>query len=305
MKIYLRGTFLLDLRDDASIEFCPFDSLTSKDGCKLSYYIETGSFEVKRSIDGDQKWIEYLQDKDVLLAKNSQHDSVIASLKSFMILFIEHIKYFFGVEEIDEFLSTKETFEWSIDQTSWQTIPDRRETMWVGTGKMYSVDGTFTSWIPWLLENNIRPFFAFHHLHKALSEDDTRHKWINATIAAELAFKEFLSTLDPKTSALIINVPSPPLKKLYKDVLKEYTGFESPMANALEKGSATRNSLVHKTNFARPGLYDTNVYVAQVQVAIFHLYTCLYPDNDFFLGLLNDADSKLAQIIWEKRAFTS
>jgi hypothetical protein len=270
------------------------------DGCSLTYLSKNGSFEVKRDVDGDQDYLAYLEDKNALIVKSEIYESLINSLRGFMILILEHLKYFYGVEEIDESINMGETYEWSLDEIGWQMVPDRRETMWVGIGKEYTVGEDFMSWLPWLVKHNVIPFFAFRHLHKAFSEQDTRHKWINATIAAELAFKEFLSKFDERTSSLIINVPSPPLKKLYKEVLMEFTGFESPMANQLQKGAERRNSLVHRANYPSPGRQETNLYVAQVQIAIFHLYICLYPGNELFQWLLKKANAQLKHVISQK-----
>jgi hypothetical protein len=57
---------------------------------------------------------------------------------------------------------------------------------------------------------------AFRHLHRAENErDDPRHAWIDATIAAELAIKEFFILYKPELAPFVLEVPSPPLSKLY------------------------------------------------------------------------------------------
>ena len=147
--------------------------------------------------------------------------------------------------------------------------------------------------MPVLIEKNIQPFFAFSYLHKALNEKNSRLMWINATISAELAFKEFLSIIDPRSSSLITYAPSPPLGRLYKEVLQDYIGQKSPVCKELSKGAEIRNALIHKNHQLAPEFEKAMVYIHQVQVAIFHLYTCLYPEDDFFKYLYESSLNKL------------
>jgi hypothetical protein len=172
--------------------------------------------------------------------------------------------------------------------------------VWRGVNPIYILDDNFLGWIPKLIERGIEPFFAFTHLHKAFLEQNCRHKWINATIAAELAFKEFLAQYDTRATSLITHIPSPPLNRLYRDVLKEYTGVESPMQAVLGNGATLRNHLIHKTTEPTPTIEKANIYIHQVQVAIFHLYSLLYKDDPFFTYLLKHAEGKLERTISRK-----
>jgi hypothetical protein len=132
------------------------------------------------------------------------------------------------------------------------------------------------------MDRGIKPFFAFNHLHKAFNEPNSRHQWINATICAELAFKEFLAVYDSKCASLITYAPSPPLPILYKQVLNEQTGEESPFAKELGDGATLRNSLIHKPKHPSPDKKKTDIYLHVVQSAILHLQYLLYKDIPVF-----------------------
>jgi len=140
-------------------------------------------------------------------------------------------------------------------------------------------------------------FTAFKFLYQAYADTNTKFKWINATVAAEQAFKEFISVFDDRTESIMLNVPSPPIEKLYNNVLQAYTGFSSSVYKELQKGAATRNALIHKHKTEAPPLKETNIYIHQVEVAIFELYTCLYPKDEYFTFLLNKVKQRLDHVV--------
>ncbi|HYK75666.1 MAG TPA: hypothetical protein VEV16_01685, partial [Daejeonella sp.] len=162
---------------------------------------------------------------------------------------------------------------------------------------IYVLDDNLLGWMPHLIHRKVKTFFGFTHLHKAFGERNTRHQWINATIAAELAFKEFLALYKPDTVPVMSFLPSPPLDRMYNNLLVEYSGSKSPMARYLSDGAKKRNELIHKPRQKSPGKHETNVYLHQIQVAILHLYTILYPNDPFFEYLLSYANSKLEREI--------
>lgn len=130
------------------------------------------------------------------------------------------------------------------------------------------------------LENSFEPFIALKHLHRAKSDDDPRFKWIDATIAAELAIKEFFVRKNPLLKAILLEVPSPPLRKLYKKLLIEYTGEESPLpAKFFDEASRIRNELVHRPQEVTVTIEEAEEYVAGVEKAIYHLLSMLYPED--------------------------
>lgn len=127
--------------------------------------------------------------------------------------------------------------------------------------------------------NETIPLFGMHHLHRAKKDDIARNKWIDATIAAELAVKEVLIRAEPSIETLLLEMPSPPLDKLYGSILKTYLGEPSPYVMHIKKGVEIRNKLVHKPSKIDIELQDAIDYVGNIERAIFHLLSLLYPDD--------------------------
>ncbi|HDR9188847.1 TPA: hypothetical protein QDB51_002926, partial [Burkholderia vietnamiensis] len=75
-----------------------------------------------------------------------------------------------------------------------------------------------------IVADGVTPLVGMRYLHRAKAEGDPRYRWVDATIAAELAIKEILQMARPETTVLFDNLPSPPLSKLYGEVLEAYLG---------------------------------------------------------------------------------
>ncbi len=101
-----------------------------------------------------------------------------------------------------------------------------------------------------------------------MEQENSRARWIDATIAAELAVKEFLARIEPKLALLLFELPSPPIGKLYGKLLKEYAGEESPLRKVLEAGADRRNKLIHRPGSPDPDETEATLYVQDVQTAI-------------------------------------
>ncbi|WP_020401798.1 hypothetical protein [Gracilimonas tropica] len=129
------------------------------------------------------------------------------------------------------------------------------------------------------LDNNIQPLAAMRHLHRAKSENTPHHKWIDATIAAELAIKEVLSKVNPSFETLLLEMPSPSLAKLYGKILKEQLGESSPYRKEIIKGVQIRNKLIHRHDSPDVDSQKALNYVKNIEKAIFHLLSLLYPNN--------------------------
>lgn len=130
------------------------------------------------------------------------------------------------------------------------------------------------------ITSGVFPLVAMRHLHRAKHESEPHHKWIDATIAAELAIKEVLSRANPNIAPILLDLPSPPFSKLYGSLLKAYLGQESPFRNKLIKGQEKRNILVHKPGAISIDQKDAEDYVRDVESAIFHLLSLLYPKDE-------------------------
>ena len=68
------------------------------------------------------------------------------------------------------------------------------------------------------------------------------------------------------------------------------------MYRQLQKGATRRNELVHRPATAAPDLKETNIYLHQIEVAIFELYTLLYPGNTFLAFALTGAEHRLRHV---------
>ena len=130
------------------------------------------------------------------------------------------------------------------------------------------------------LTSGVIPLVAMRHLHRAKIETQPHHKWIDATIAAELAVKEVLCRAHPAMETMLIEMPSPPFSKMYGPLLKHYLGEESPFRKKLITGQERRNALVHRPGALLIDTQEANDYVAVVEAAIFHLLSLLYRQDE-------------------------
>lgn len=145
------------------------------------------------------------------------------------------IKYHLGHEHIQENLLAFKSKKWGYSDEELHNIPSLL-TVIVSSGSRHPLDDDSFQLITESLDTNISPLLAMRHLHRAKHERSPHHQWIDATIAAELAIKEVLSRAIPELEVLLLNVPSPPLSKLYGEILKTYLGEESPYRKKSLKG---------------------------------------------------------------------
>ena len=188
------------------------------------------------------------------------------------------IKYCFNYPDLNDNLFSNKGIYWSIDKSKWKRIPEII-CVTIDEHLLLSLNKKTSNSIQNYIENDFEPFFALRHLHRAKNENNPRHKWIDATIAAELAIKEFLIRLKPDIETLLLELPSPPIHKLYGPILEYYTNEKSPKVNELAKGAETRNKLVHRPKDIHIDDEQANKYIHDVETAIYHLLTLLYPDD--------------------------
>ena len=142
------------------------------------------------------------------------------------------------------------------------------------------LDDTGTKRLQAYLDSNIEVLTSgLRHLHRARNEENPVFQWIDATIAAELAIKQCLIHLKPDLETLLLEVPSPPLTKLYGVVLQSVTGQRSSKLSALGKGIETRNKLIHRPTAQTIDEEEAMTYLDDVEIAIFELMTLMYPDD--------------------------
>ena len=269
------------------------------EGVWISISPNAYNFTLEQSLDIDDRQLDDLNNPDKYYEVGNYAYGLCENLFDKQKTVLKYLKYFYGIPELDEYFSFKGVPEWSQDGTNWKPIEMKHRAKWVPTSPIYHLPEPLIDWLPILIDRGIEPLFAFIHLSKAFNEKDTRHQWIHATIAAELAFKEFLSKYDKKLTSLILKVPSPPLKTLYGDVLFDQTGERSPYLSALHKGTETRNTLIHQPLDSSPEKYDTEVYLLTVQSAILHLQYLLNKEvavlEYFFKLSVDKLDKRLSE----------
>ncbi len=295
MKIYIKGTFV-PLGDVKITVRNPKQEIITYQENTVELSTETGEITALKSQEITDEEYAYVQDKDNRLPRNEQFEGYLANQYQSIRTLLSYIQVFDGVFKLDTELRMQSRYEWSDDRSSWYPVPDKRITTWLGANLQQTLADNFMDNIERLANDGIPVFLAFNHLYKAYDEINPRFKWINGTIAAEHAFKEFLSLLDPRTECLMLNIPSPPIEKLYKTVLHAYTAKESSMYRQLQKGAARRNELIHRPTTAAPDLIETNIYLHQIEVAIFELYTLLFPGNTFLTYALTGAQERLRHV---------
>jgi len=140
--------------------------------------------------------------------------------------------------------------QWSLDSGQWYPVPGKYEVhAWAyGLGNM---NESSAKHLQEVLSENEEALMATSYLHQARNAETERYQWIYATIAAELAIKEILGRIEPKLQVMLSTLPSPPLNKLYGDVLQSVAGVRSEGLNRLQTGAEIRNKLLHS-----PGSVD-------------------------------------------------
>ncbi len=178
--------------------------------------------------------------------------------------------------------------EWSTDGETWERVMLPGKAVQGTSMVPRRIDEASEAVIQGQLDANVRPLVAFSHLERAREERAPRHRWIDATIAAELGIKEFLGRKAQTIAPLLLEVPSPPLKKLYAEILEAYDGTRSPYYKELTKGSEVRNHLIHRPDEPDPDEQAAADYVNVVTAALYDLMRRLYPDDRTIAEIADD-----------------
>ena len=163
----------------------------------------------------------------------------------------------------DELISIS-YFEWSIADSQWSSVPyGLSVNLW--SSSLGNLNAITAKRLQELLFENEEALVATSYLHQARNSDNRRYQWIYATMAAELAVKEILVRIEPKLQVILEELPSPPLQKLYGDVLESVAGVRSISLSTLQKGAQKRNQLVHNPNSPTPTFDEVDEYIAFVE----------------------------------------
>ncbi len=203
----------------------------------------------KTNIDApSQEILDILSAADYKSLSSAQTDAlsqltapILESIKQVVGLMKQELPNF----EIQDELIGNCKNEWSVDGRTWNLVPFGLQ-IYISALGIGHLGRAKADHIQKLLSEDEAPLVATNHLHRAQAESGLRYKWIDATIAAELAIKEVLVRIEPKLEFILKELPAPPLQKLYGDVLKSITGEKAPDLKRIERGAKIRNDLVHR-----------------------------------------------------------
>jgi hypothetical protein len=285
MLIYIKGNFTIlgQIHSDSGQKFQLIVPVENKPAVVVEINPDNGSIDSFHEFEvSNEMWVvlqtdlcdgrTLTSDLQAELAKISE-EITKATRK---VLFL--LKYCFNQPDLKDNLFSVKGHSWSTDKSVWKQLPMILSSS-LNFNTFIQLNANTVKILQNYIDKNYEPFLALKHLHRAKTEDNPRYKWIDATIAAELAIKEFLirknSTLEP----LIMEVPSPPLDKLYGPILKFFIQEVSPKVKELTEGARIRNKLIHRTTDISIDIKTVNKYVQDVEIAIYHLLIRLYPDD--------------------------
>lgn len=177
--------------------------------------------------------------------------SIVKSMRQLVgLIKQEHSRF-----DISDGLISNVRIEWSLGDNEWHPTPRavRISSAMYGLG---NVNDTKAKKLQELLSENEQALVATSYLHQAINAESSRYQWIYATIAAELAIKEILVRIEPKLEVILRTLPSPPLNKLYGDVLESVAGVRSEGLKKLQEGAERRNKLLHSLGDDNPPSSD-------------------------------------------------
>jgi hypothetical protein len=208
---------------------------------------------------------------------------VLANLDSAARRVVEAIKYFFVRQDIqDNVLGMAANFEWTdVDgEKAFVPIPPEgrmtAHVMW-SSGNAAAMQEGF--------DKGYRPLIGMRHLHRAMQEPEPRFRWIDITIALELAIKEALIRKNPSIELLILELPSPPLTTLYGKIMQQYLGEKSSYLKEIQKGVEVRNKLMHRPDGIAITPEQASDYLKHAQLAVNQVFRLLYPDWPIAQGM--------------------
>lgn len=261
-------------------------SVPSKNGSNVNVYINYQEREIQAIKDYEitEENFKYIQEickegnKEFENYKETDLGKIIVELEESTQNVISQIKYWLRKYDIDDNHVFRACVSWSLDGKEWIQIPGTAYA-WARGDFFETLNGETGKILQEHIDKGISPFLALKFLDRAINEKTPELKWINATIAAEMAIKEFLIKKDEKLESILLSLPSPPIHKLYGSILEEYAQVKSPKLKKIKEGSERRNKIIHSPNAERIYLKEAMDYVDDVDEAIYHLLTILYPND--------------------------
>lgn len=210
--------------------------------------------------------------------KRQDIQAVVEALHSATRTAISMLKYHLNYTWIQEDLFSVRFKEWKFGEAEWREL---RGEIKIASQIHQEVplNALTIERLQSQLELAVVPLVGMRHLHRAKNEGLPHHKWIDATTAAELCIKEILIRGCPELERVLLELPAPPLSKLYGSILQGYLGARSPYVSEINKGAEIRNALVHKPSSNRLDLQKAIEYVGVIEAAIWHAMSLLYPSD--------------------------
>jgi hypothetical protein len=153
-------------------------------------------------------------------------------------------------------------YEWSLGDNQWFPTP-RGLKVYTWVSHLGNLNEKTANHLQELISDDEEALVATGYLHQARNSRNSRYQWIYATVAAELAVKEVLVRIEPKLRVILEELPSPPLHKLYKEVLQSVANVKLTDSDLkrLQKGARRRNELVHNPRSATPTFDEVTEYI--------------------------------------------
>ncbi len=299
--VSIRGTYKIDTHYDGKIFFAngkdcitfsiPFNNTQKAE--LLFYNDKKVVVTLQKELSENQ--LTYIKAQTVDFNKDNEKN-IKGDLDQIATKFLRLIKFIFTHTEIKETLFQRNICEYCIDGTQWHIIPNRSEHYYRAFSIEMSLGDNQISWLQLFLDKEIEPFMGLHFLHNAMnSRDEVKYRWINATIAAELCIKEFFvkyaKNKDVNLDNFLLDMPSPSIEKMYGTILEDFTGEKSIKLKDLEDGMKIRNKLVHRYLIDEniiPTIQKCDLYIKNVEIAIYQLLALLYKDNQYMQFLYGE-----------------
>lgn len=253
-------------------------SITLFEFLKTGCYKGTSIFNDKGGVTNNID----INDLDVIFGEISKIQDALTKPTEEIIRFIQ---LFFNRSDIEHLIPDQDIF-WSHDEIEWKNRRSSRPSERPYVYKpIVPLNDIFLPELQKCIDSKVEPFLAFDFLYQADKfGEDPRHKWINATIALELAIKEFLTRKDDRLISIFADLPSPRIDILYYSVLMEYNSEINPIIRRkdIQIASDIRNKLVHNPSEITIDEQTADTYVKIVKATVFQLFLNLYPDIKIF-----------------------
>ena len=147
--------------------------------------------------------------------------------------------------------------QWSSDGEVWASLRYGRGDASVADSSAGVLTTELALQVEAMLAIGEEPLVAMFHHWESYRAGLDRFRWSEATIAAELAVKEILLRIEPTLELVLLDLPSPPLEKLYRITLPKVLAAHSPLLQHylppdwseqlkfLKRGSEKRNNIDH------------------------------------------------------------